>query len=121
MFFCRLSAVISRLYPRSKNGTCPVSLVSIAKPWSQRSTCSFVVTRHAGACVADCGADDPVPGTGMADCDDERVLPTVVHAADTISDARAIARDVERDRCDACIAFSTDEGRVLRRAARGPK
>jgi len=31
----------------------------------------------------------------MADCDDECVLPTVVHAADTISDARAMARDGE--------------------------
>jgi hypothetical protein len=31
----------------------------------------------------------------MADADEARVLPTVVHAADTISEARAIARDGE--------------------------
>jgi hypothetical protein len=46
----------------------------------------------------------------MADCDDERVVPAVVHAADMIRDATAIVRDVERDRCSACIAFSTDQG-----------
>src|SRR4029079_9694000 len=42
----RLRSVISALYPRRKNGTSVESSWIIANPWSQRSTCSYVLIGH---------------------------------------------------------------------------
>ena len=101
---CFFSAVISCRYPRVKNVTLPVSLVSIANPCSQRSTCSSVATRHpgggsiVGVAVRWVASSSPARGRREPSAGDRGASTELANAATARPPATPIRRQRNRSR-----------------------